>query len=148
VEVAKAKISLKGITNSKVLYSDFTQETPELKADIVIMSLVLLHIRDTKQILQKLFDISFNTLVRNIYTKIEMGVVTKNNTLTIKEDIPRESAIPPHTPNSALSVVVLVNFCNISIPPLVYLFFNQFLHIHSSCLIRLRKKNIKGFNYY
>ncbi|KQL18459.1 class I SAM-dependent methyltransferase [Cytobacillus solani] len=57
LEVAKAKISHKGITNSKVLYSDFIQETPELKADIVLMSLVLLHIPDTKKILQELFNI-------------------------------------------------------------------------------------------
>jgi len=57
LEVAKAKISHKGITNSKVLYSDFTQETPELKADIVLMSLVLLHIPDTKKIIQELFNI-------------------------------------------------------------------------------------------
>lgn len=60
LEVAKAKISHKGITNSKVLYSDFTQETPELKADIVLMSLVLLHIPDTKIILQELFNILNN----------------------------------------------------------------------------------------
>ena len=57
LEVAEAKISHKGITNSKVLYSDFTQETPELKADIVLISLVLLHIPDTKKILQELFNI-------------------------------------------------------------------------------------------
>jgi ubiquinone/menaquinone biosynthesis C-methylase UbiE len=57
LEVAKAKISHKGITNTKVLYSDFTQETTELKADIVLMSLVLLHIPDTKKILQELFNI-------------------------------------------------------------------------------------------
>ena len=60
LEVAKAKISHKGITNAKVLYSDFTQETPELKADIVLMSLVLLHIPDTKKILQELFNILNN----------------------------------------------------------------------------------------
>ncbi|MEC1227646.1 class I SAM-dependent DNA methyltransferase, partial [Bacillus paralicheniformis] len=46
LEVAKAKISRKGIANAKVLHSDFTEETPELKADIVLMSLVLLHIPD------------------------------------------------------------------------------------------------------
>lgn len=57
LEVAEAKISHKGITNSKVLYSDFTQETPELKADIVLLSLVLLHIPDTNKILQELFNI-------------------------------------------------------------------------------------------
>ncbi|WP_102346120.1 class I SAM-dependent methyltransferase [Bacillus sp. Marseille-P3661] len=60
LEVAKAKISHKGITNAKVLYSDFTQETPELAADIVLMSLVLLHIPDTKKILQELFSILNN----------------------------------------------------------------------------------------
>jgi ubiquinone/menaquinone biosynthesis C-methylase UbiE len=60
LEVAKAKISHKGITNSKVFYSDFTLETPELKADIVLMSLVLLHIPDTKKILQELFTILNN----------------------------------------------------------------------------------------
>lgn len=57
LEVAKAKISHKGMTNAKILYSDFTQETPRLKADIVFMSLVLLHIPDTKKILQELFKI-------------------------------------------------------------------------------------------
>lgn len=55
--MAKAKISRKGIANAKTLYSDFTQETPELKADIVLMSLVLLHIPDTNKILQELFGI-------------------------------------------------------------------------------------------
>lgn len=60
LEVAKAKISHKGITNAKVLYSDFTQETPELKADIILLSLVLLHIPDTKKILQELFHILTN----------------------------------------------------------------------------------------
>ncbi|MCM3602743.1 class I SAM-dependent methyltransferase [Robertmurraya korlensis] len=57
LDVAKAKISHKGITNATVLYSDFTQDTPELKADIVLLSLVLLHIPDTKKILQELFNI-------------------------------------------------------------------------------------------
>ncbi|AZU60586.1 class I SAM-dependent methyltransferase [Neobacillus mesonae] len=60
LDVAVVKFSYKGITNSKVLYSDFTQETPELKADIVLMSLVLLHISDTKKILQELFNILNN----------------------------------------------------------------------------------------
>jgi len=57
LEVAKAKIAHKGIINAKVLYSDFTQETAEPKADIVLMSLVLLHIPDTRKILQELFNI-------------------------------------------------------------------------------------------
>ncbi len=57
LEVATAKIANKGITNAKVRYSDFTQEATELKADIVLMSLVLLHIPDTEKILQGLFNI-------------------------------------------------------------------------------------------
>jgi len=57
LEVAKAKISKKGITNSTVLYSDFTKETVDLKADIVLISLVLLHIPDTKKILQELYNV-------------------------------------------------------------------------------------------
>ena len=60
LDVAKAKITLKGITNAKVLYSDFTQDTPELKADIVLMSLVLIHIPDTNKILHELFNILNN----------------------------------------------------------------------------------------
>ncbi|QDI93071.1 class I SAM-dependent methyltransferase [Salicibibacter halophilus] len=57
LEVAEVKISHKGIANAKVLHSDFTEETPELKADIVLMSLVLLHMPDTKVILQRLFNL-------------------------------------------------------------------------------------------
>lgn len=57
LEVAKAKITEKGITNSKVLHSDFTDGITELKADIVLMSLVLLHIPDTKNVLHVLFSI-------------------------------------------------------------------------------------------
>ncbi|WP_275661810.1 class I SAM-dependent methyltransferase [Lentibacillus sediminis] len=58
--VAEEKISRKGITNSKVTYADFTEETHNLKADIVLMSLVLLHIPDTKKILQELFNVLNN----------------------------------------------------------------------------------------
>ncbi|QUW20469.1 methyltransferase domain-containing protein [Sporosarcina sp. Marseille-Q4063] len=57
LEVAGAKISQRGITNATVLHSDFTGETPELEADIVLMSLVLLHIPDTRGILQELYNV-------------------------------------------------------------------------------------------
>lgn len=57
LDVAEAEISQQRISNAKVQYADLTQETPELKADIVLMSLVLLHIPDTKKILQELFNI-------------------------------------------------------------------------------------------
>ncbi len=35
----------------------------------------------------------------------------RNINLTIKEEIPKNSAIPPHTPYNALSVEDLINFC-------------------------------------
>ncbi|WP_181347812.1 class I SAM-dependent methyltransferase [Thalassobacillus sp. CUG 92003] len=56
LDVARAKISHKGMSNASVLYADFTEETPDHKVDIVLMSLVLLHIPDTKNILHRLFD--------------------------------------------------------------------------------------------
>ena len=56
LEVAAAKIAHKGITNVNVFYSDFTKERPELKADIILLSLVLLHIPDTKQIIKELYN--------------------------------------------------------------------------------------------
>lgn len=57
LEVAKAKIAQREITNAQVLNADFTQEVPDVKADIVFMSLVLLHIPDTEKILQNLFSV-------------------------------------------------------------------------------------------
>jgi len=60
LQVAKEKITHKGITNAEVLYSDFTEEKPEMKADIVLVSLVLLHIPDTNAILKELFTVLNN----------------------------------------------------------------------------------------
>lgn len=57
LEVAKAKIEHNGMANVQVLHSDFTEGMPELKADIVLISLVLLHIPNTKLILQQLYTI-------------------------------------------------------------------------------------------
>ncbi len=56
-DVAQEKINKRGINNAKAVYSNFTQETPALKADIILTSLVLLHIPDTKKILQQLFQV-------------------------------------------------------------------------------------------
>ncbi|WP_339148498.1 MULTISPECIES: methyltransferase domain-containing protein [unclassified Sutcliffiella] len=56
LEVAAAKIKNKGITNARVRYSDFTKESSDLKADILLLSLVLLHIPDTKQLLKELYN--------------------------------------------------------------------------------------------
>ncbi|HLS09466.1 class I SAM-dependent methyltransferase [Lentibacillus sp.] len=60
LDVAEEKIFRREITNSKVVCSDFTEETPNLKADVILMSLVLLHIPDTKKILQELFNVLNN----------------------------------------------------------------------------------------
>ncbi|MDN4492754.1 class I SAM-dependent methyltransferase [Ureibacillus aquaedulcis] len=57
LEVAEAKIAHEGITNTKVLFADFTRDTPKLKADIVLMSLVMLHVPDTNKILLELSNI-------------------------------------------------------------------------------------------
>lgn len=57
LEMAKAKIAQRKIQNAQVLEADFTQEVPSVKADIVFMSLVLLHIPDTNKILQNLFSV-------------------------------------------------------------------------------------------
>jgi len=56
LKVAEGKISNAGITNAKVLNADFTEESYELSADIIFMSLVLLHIPDTKKIVQELYS--------------------------------------------------------------------------------------------
>lgn len=53
--ITKNKILEKDITNALISYFDFTKEIPDHKVDIVLLSLVLLHIPDTKQILQQLF---------------------------------------------------------------------------------------------
>jgi len=37
LDVAEVKIAKRGLSNAKVLYADLTQETPELKADIVLI---------------------------------------------------------------------------------------------------------------
>ncbi|MFG6147661.1 class I SAM-dependent DNA methyltransferase [Halobacillus sp. B23F22_1] len=56
LEVAQEKISRRNITNAGILHSDFTVDTPERKADIILTSLVLLHIPDTEKILTSLFN--------------------------------------------------------------------------------------------
>lgn len=58
VEVVEAKVAQRGITNVSVLNADFIQETPfGINADIVLMSLVLLHIPETEKILRVLYEI-------------------------------------------------------------------------------------------
>ncbi len=57
LEIANDKISRNKITNAKTLHADFTKEIPKLKTDIILVSLVLLHIPDTRKVLQALFNI-------------------------------------------------------------------------------------------
>ncbi|MGO1059126.1 class I SAM-dependent methyltransferase [Planococcus sp. FY231025] len=57
LEAASYKIAQRGITNAEVLVSDFTQNKAELQADVILLSLVLLHIPDTRKILQELHGI-------------------------------------------------------------------------------------------
>lgn len=57
LKIAKGKIERRDIANADVLYSDFIQEKPKLKADIVLMSLVLLHIPDTDKILREMHEV-------------------------------------------------------------------------------------------
>ena len=53
--------------------------------------------------------------------QIETVAVTIKINLTINEDIPRNSAIPPHTPYTALSVDDFLNFFDMNIPPFSFL---------------------------
>lgn len=57
LDIAKGKIAYNDIQNAKTLCADFTKKVPTVKADIVLMSLVLLHIPETKQVLQQLFTL-------------------------------------------------------------------------------------------
>ncbi|NJP39054.1 class I SAM-dependent methyltransferase [Alkalicoccus luteus] len=52
LKLAQAKIAERKLSNATVLYADFVQEDPGVSADIVLISLVLLHIPDTEGILQ------------------------------------------------------------------------------------------------
>jgi len=56
LKVAESKISNAGMTNAKILNADFTKKSHELNADIIFMSLVLLHIPDTQKIVQELYS--------------------------------------------------------------------------------------------
>lgn len=57
LEVAEAKIRNRDISNASVRHADFMEELPDLQADVVLLSLVLLHIPDTEKILKQLHTI-------------------------------------------------------------------------------------------
>ncbi|MBC2328115.1 class I SAM-dependent methyltransferase [Listeria booriae] len=56
VKIIREKITNHPITNAETLVADFTTDTLDLKADIIVVSLVLLHIPDTKAILKSLYE--------------------------------------------------------------------------------------------
>ncbi|MBC1456352.1 class I SAM-dependent methyltransferase [Listeria newyorkensis] len=55
VEIINNKVEANNIQNVETFVADFTKDTMDIKADIVLVSLVLLHIPDTKIILEKLY---------------------------------------------------------------------------------------------
>src|SRR5699024_135193 len=83
LDIAETKIANKKIKNSNVLHADFTEKSFKLKADIILMSLVLLHIPDTQKILKEVYNtlnnggkliiIDFNKNNRVSHPKIHNG---------------------------------------------------------------------------
>lgn len=58
IEIAEGKILRNGIRNARTLTADFTTyKAPLLKTDLLLMSLVLLHIPDTKKILTAVYEL-------------------------------------------------------------------------------------------
>ncbi|WP_052747457.1 class I SAM-dependent methyltransferase [Salinicoccus sediminis] len=51
VKVAEAKISRSGLENFEALHLDLTKGNSELKADVILVSLVLLHVPGTAGLL-------------------------------------------------------------------------------------------------
>lgn len=62
---------------------------------------------------------SSNAQTRIKYIQNETVAVTKNINLTPKGDIPKNSAIPPHTPYKALSFEDFISFLNLISPPIL-----------------------------
>lgn len=56
IEIINNKIEANKLGNVQTLVADFTRSTLDVKADIVLVSLVLLHIPDTKTILERLYE--------------------------------------------------------------------------------------------
>jgi hypothetical protein len=75
--------------------------------------------------------LSSKAQTRSRYTQKDTEAVKKNINLTIKEEMPKNSAIPPHTPYNTLSIDDFLNFCDIKIPP----------HSHS-LLIRMKLQKV------
>ncbi|MCW7456982.1 class I SAM-dependent methyltransferase [Leptospira bandrabouensis] len=57
LDIVHEKIKRKNIHNAEVIHSNFLQNSKTKKADILLVSLVLLHIPDTKKILKFFYEI-------------------------------------------------------------------------------------------
>ncbi|EMY68452.1 class I SAM-dependent methyltransferase [Leptospira vanthielii] len=57
LDLVREKIKKTNITNAEVIHSNFLQNTKNKKADLILVSLVLLHIPDTKRILNYFYEI-------------------------------------------------------------------------------------------
>ena len=57
LKVVDEKIKQSKLENTRTLLADFIQEVPEIKADIVMMSLVLLYIPNTRAILENVYSV-------------------------------------------------------------------------------------------
>ncbi|MFC4737173.1 class I SAM-dependent methyltransferase [Bacillus daqingensis] len=61
LKLAQAKIVERELSNATVLHADFVKTEPSVSADIVLLSLVLLHIPDTERILQAIAHVLHET---------------------------------------------------------------------------------------
>ncbi|ULQ60323.1 class I SAM-dependent methyltransferase [Brucepastera parasyntrophica] len=57
LKAAGEKIRQANIKNAKTLRADFSESNPDIKADIIVASLVLLHIPDTEKILRQFYSV-------------------------------------------------------------------------------------------
>lgn len=57
LDIVREKIKKMNVSNAEVIHSSFLQNTKTKKADLILVSLVLLHIPDTKRILKFFYDI-------------------------------------------------------------------------------------------
>lgn len=57
LDIVREKIKRTNTTNAEVIHSNFLQNTKNKKSDLILVSLVLLHIPDTKKILKFFYEI-------------------------------------------------------------------------------------------
>lgn len=57
LKMVEEKIQAADLKNVRTIHADASVEFPAIQADVILLSLVLLHIPDTKTILMKLFEL-------------------------------------------------------------------------------------------